>query len=110
MSFLIRGKNNTNRINNSNERSAYAITFTTSRTNARVLISNRKQAMEMMPVAITNAKYPGKRSAAARKTKLVLELVINCARLVVAMLAVKFNTKTRRATCLRENPVTRSQG
>ena len=111
MSSLTRGKNNSNRINNSNQRTAYATTFTTSSTNASALISNRKQAMEMIPVAITRAKYPGKRSAAARKRKLVsgFELLINCIRFVVATLAVKLNTKTRSATCLGENPVSRSQ-
>src|SRR3569832_1837111 len=71
MSSLTRGKNNSNRIDNSNHRTAYAMTFTTSSANASTLISNRKQAMEMIPVAMTRAKYPGKRSAAARQRKLV---------------------------------------
>jgi hypothetical protein len=32
-----------------------------------VFIPSRKQAIEIIPVAITSAKYPGNRSAAARE-------------------------------------------
>src|SRR5690348_9162881 len=42
----------------------------TNKTNAVVFMPSRKQAMEMMPVAMTNAKYPGHRSAAARERSL----------------------------------------
>src|ERR1041384_2170994 len=38
----------------------------TSRTSEIVFIPSRKQATEIIPVAITSAKYPGNRSAAAR--------------------------------------------
>ncbi len=55
--------------------------------------------MEIIPVAITRAKYPGNRSAAARKTTfrwLVLELLIKCVgkyvEFVVATLAIEFKT------------------
>ncbi len=51
--------------------------------------------MEIIPVAITRAKYPGNRSAAARKTTfrwLVLELLIKCVGFFVATLAIEFKT------------------
>ena len=70
-----------------------------SKTRAIVFISSRKQAMEIIPVAITRAKYPGNKSAAARKTAfrwLVLELLIKwigeCVGFFVATLAIEFKT------------------
>ena len=51
--------------------------------------------MEVIPVAITRAKYPGNRSAAARKTTfpwLVLELVIGWVGFFVAAFAIEFKT------------------
>jgi hypothetical protein len=39
----------------------------TSKTSEIVLIPSRKHATEIIPVAITSAKYPGNRSAAARE-------------------------------------------
>ena len=41
----------------------------TSRMKESVFLSSRKQAMEMIPVAMTSAKYPGNRSAAARERR-----------------------------------------
>src|SRR6185503_3307576 len=38
-----------------------------SNTNENVRICSRKQAIEIIPVAITSAKYPGNRSAAVRE-------------------------------------------
>ena len=43
------------------------MTFMTSKTSEIVFIPSRKQAIEIIPVAITSAKYPGNRSAAARE-------------------------------------------
>jgi hypothetical protein len=65
----------------------------------------------MIPVAITNAKYPGNRSAAAFKIKLLDlgGLVINRVRLFVAPFAVKFKPEAGIAAFLVENPLARRQ-
>src|SRR5215216_559224 len=63
--------------------------------------------MEMIPVAITNAKYPGNRSAAACKMKFLRfgGLVIEGVRFFVTPFALKFKPDSRFATFGRENPV-----
>src|SRR5215216_6302049 len=65
--------------------------------------------MEMIPVAITKAKYPGNRSAAACKMKFLRfgGLVIEGVRFFVTPFAVKFDPDPRIATVRGENPVTR---
>jgi hypothetical protein len=52
--------------------------------------------MEIIPVAITKAKYPGNRSSAVRKTtfrRLVLELLIEWVGFFVAAFAFEFKTE-----------------
>jgi hypothetical protein len=63
----------------------------------------------MIPVAITSAKYPGNRSAAACKMKLLRfgGLVIERVRLFIASFAVKFKSDPRIATLWSENPFAR---
>jgi len=60
-----------------------------SRTNEIVVICSRKQAIEIIPVAITRAKYPGNRFATARERTLGgVELFIG-GRFFIASLAVE---------------------
>jgi len=67
--------------------------------------------MEIIPVAITSAKYPGNRSAAARKRKVGLDrgLLIECVGFFIAALAIKFKTDPRIASSLSKNPFARCQ-
>ena len=65
--------------------------------------------MEMIPVAITSAKYPGKRSADARRMKLGWELLIDGVRFFVATLTLELETETRSASFIGEDPLARSQ-
>jgi hypothetical protein len=64
--------------------------------------------MEMIPVAITNAKYPGNRSAAACKMKFLRcgGLGIERVRFFVTPFALEFKPDSRIATFGRENPMT----
>src|SRR5689334_10318456 len=57
----------------------------------------------MIPVAITSAKYPGKRSAAARRMK--LDLFIG---FFLATLTLELDTETRGASLAGEYPLARS--
>ena len=66
--------------------------------------------MEIIPVAITSAKYPGNRSAAARKTAFlsrVAGLFIRGGfrrRLFVAAFAIKFEANSGGAALFSQNP------
>ena len=63
-----------------------------SRTNESVVICSRKQAIEMIPVAITRAKYPGNKSATAReRTFGGFELFIS-GRFFIAAFAIELET------------------
>ena len=66
----------------------------------------------MIPVAMTRAKYPGKRSAAVLRTTFLsgAELVIEWTRLFFAPLAVEFKPDSRIATLFGKNPVAPDQG
>ena len=68
--------------------------------------------MEIIPVAITRAKYPGNRSSAVRKKTfrwLIVELFIEGFGFFVASLAIKFKADARGAAFLRQNPSAGSQ-
>src|SRR5689334_3503567 len=82
------------------------MTFMTSKTREIVCIPSRKQAIEIMPVAITSAKYPGNRSAAARERGCGRALFI---RFFIASFAVELETEVRGATFFRQNPRASSQ-
>ena len=63
--------------------------------------------MEMIPVAITRAKYPGNRFAAVRESELCLiasTISDFRSRFFVAALAVQFESEARGAALLRQNP------
>lgn len=77
-----------------------------SKTNETALIPNRKQAMEIIPVAITSAKYPGNSSAAARERGFGRALFIGhfSIRFFLAALAIEFETNARGATFFSQNP------
>jgi len=63
----------------------------------------------MIPVAITNAKYPGNRSAAACKIKFLRfgESVIKTVRFFVTSFAVELKPEASVAAFRRENPFAR---
>jgi hypothetical protein len=65
--------------------------------------------METIPVAITHAKYPGNRSAAACKMKFLRFGGLVIEGLFVTPFAVKFKPDSRIATFGSENPVAFSQ-
>src|SRR5690349_25160999 len=83
----------------------------TSKTSEIVFIPRRKQAIEMMHVAITSAKYPGNRSAAARARTFGLASLIGGfgGRFFIAALAVELETNARGATFFRQHPLASSQ-
>ena len=64
----------------------------TSKTSEIVFIASIKQAIEMIPVAITSAKYPGNRSAAARARTFGLASLISGFGFFITALAVEFET------------------
>src|SRR2546423_2696893 len=83
---------------------------------AGVLISSRYSAIEIIPVAITKAKYPGNRSAAARKKPprcLCVGSIIQSggffSGFFIAAFAIEFESKTRGATFCAEHPGTRGK-
>src|SRR5512145_290236 len=65
MSVLTREKKKMTLRKRSSHRAAYAMTLMTSNVSATVLISSRCAATEIIPVAMTKAKYPGNKLAAA---------------------------------------------
>ena len=82
----------------------------TSKTSELVFIPSIKQAIEIIPVAITSAKYPGNRSAAARARRFGLASLIGGfgRRFFVAAFAVEFETDARSATCFSQDPIASS--
>src|SRR5947207_12804498 len=77
---------------------------------AGVLISSRYAAIEIIPVAITKAKYPGNRSAAARRKPprcLCVGSIIQSggffSGFFIAAFAIEFESKARGATFCAEH-------
>jgi len=67
--------------------------------------------MEMIPVAITRAKYPGKRFAAVRESAFCLVSIISdFSRFFVAPLAIQFETETSGAALVSQNPIASGHG
>src|SRR5215213_409225 len=78
-----------------------------SKTREIVVICRAKQAMEMIPVAITRAKYPGNRFAAVRESAfcLIASTIGDFrSRFFVAAFTVQFEAEARGAALLSQNP------
>ena|SRR6185437_11139517 len=77
-----------------------------SKTSEIVFIPSRKQAIEIIPVAITSAKYPGNRSAAARDTGFGWLLFIGhvSSRFFFASFAFEFETNACGAAFFSQYP------
>src|SRR6185369_2799906 len=82
------------------------MTLITSKTSEIVFIPSRKQATEIIPVAITSAKYPGNRSAAARESTFARALAIDhfTAGFFIASFAIEFEADAGGAILFSQNP------